>query len=100
MRNSEKIIEILEKTKAFVTDGSDTVWTRYKTGTEFCDEIDTWIEKIRAGDSAVFSEIDIAFAPAYSFQEHSMQNGWVEEYLKLAEEFDHEMEKIKCAKKP
>ena len=92
--NTEKIIEILQRTKVHVTDDSDTMWTFYENGREFREEIDSWIERLKSGDETVLKDISIAFAPACSFQDHSLQNGWVEEYLGLAAQMDQ------CLTKP
>lgn len=91
MPSPEKIIAILEQAKSHVTEDSDTVWTRYETGTEIRHEIDGWIEKLKAGDLSVLKEIDLAFAPTSDFQEHAVQNGWSEDYLKLSKKFDRSM---------
>ena len=100
MKSSEKIIEILEKTKEFVTDESDTVWTFYETGSDFRTEINTWIKQMKEGDTSVLSEINLAFLPASSFQDHSLQNNWTEEYLQLAAEFDCAIAKTNAGNNP
>ena len=86
--NIEKIIGILERAKVHVTDDSDTMWTCYENGQEFREDIDSWIERLKSGDETVWNTIECAFAPAFSFQDHSLQNGWAEEFLDLAAQMD------------
>lgn len=88
MSSYQKIITILEEAKSHVTKDSDTLWAGYESGTEFRNEIDGWIERLKQGDTAVLEKIEFAFLPTSSFQEHSVSNGWGEEYLKLSEQMD------------
>jgi len=84
----DSVIKILERTKVHVTDDSDACWTRYKNGQEFREDIDNWIERLKSEDETVLKEINIAFAPTSSFQDHACSNGWGEEYLDLATQMD------------
>lgn len=88
MRSCQKIIGILERAKAHITDDSDVVWTKYASASDFRKDIDSWIKRLESGDEKVLSEINFAFLPTSSFQEHAVSNGWGEEYLELAAQID------------
>lgn len=81
-------IEILLKIREKITDDSDLIWTCFETADELRKEIDEFILRLDHGDENVINDIYIHFLPTSTFQEHSMQNGWTDEYMKLAGQFD------------
>ena len=91
----EKAIGILERTKIHVTEESDTLWTCYENGREFRADIDDWIERLKSKDATVVEKISLAFVPTGKFQEHSLSNGWADEYLGLANQMDQCLVKLK-----
>lgn len=50
---------------------------------------DKLISELKTGNKQSLDEVSVHFAPTAAYQEHSMANGWSDEYLKIAEEFDH-----------
>ena len=64
------------------------VWTGYNTAKELRDEIDLYVNQIKRGDLKGLEELSKYFLPTATFQEHSVSNGWPDEYLRLAEDFD------------
>ena len=46
------------------------------------------IEKIKFCDFDTLDKLNMEFAPTSTFQEISLSNGWADEYIKLAEQFD------------
>lgn len=82
------VIDILLKIKQKISDDSDLTWTRFETADELRKEIDEFILRLNQGDDNVFNDISIHFLPTSTFQEHSLQNGWGDEFMKLAEQFD------------
>lgn len=84
----EELIEILNKVKEKLIDGSDVVWTGYDNAQQMRDELDAYIQILRTGDASPLKELRFLFAPTGSFQEHSIDNGWAYEYLELADKFD------------
>ena len=84
----EELISILEKTKLKISDDSDMVWTGYNGAKELRAEIDLYINQIKGGDLNGLEELSKYFLPTSTFQEHSISNGWADEYLRLAEGFD------------
>ncbi len=71
------------------------MWTRYETAEELREEIDKCIEGLRRNDKAILNDINYHFSPAATFQEHSLQNGWSDEYQNLAARFDELYKKLK-----
>lgn len=91
----KEITEILLKIRDKITDDSDLIWTSFETAEELRKEIDRFILRLNQGNKYVLKDIYVHFLPTSTFQEHSMQNGWMEAYLKLAERFDEIYERQK-----
>lgn len=89
-----ELIAILEAVKARITDDSDLMWTSFETAKELRDELDIATNQLKDGDYSCLDKLEVYFAPACTFQDHSLQNGWHEEYMKLAEEFDQICEQM------
>ena len=84
----QKVRQILETIKNWTTDETDTVWAGYDNGKEFLIDLNTDIEKISFCDFETLDKINMEFAPTSTYQEISLSNGWSEDFLKLAEQFD------------
>jgi hypothetical protein len=87
-------IDILLTIKEKITDTSDLVWTSYETAGELRDDIEQIMKELKKGNK-ITDEAYSHFLPTSTFQEHAMQNGWTDEYLKLAERFDKIYEELK-----
>ena len=83
-----EVITIVERVKNKITDSSDMVWTGYDTAKQLRDELNGYIDLFQSGDSSCLEKLHIHFLPTCTFQEHSISNGWADEYLTLAERFD------------
>ncbi|HLP37943.1 hypothetical protein [Lacibacter sp.] len=83
-----RLIIILEKVRDKVSDESDVVWAGYDTAKELREEIQLYINELSVGNLQSLKAIDRHFAPTSTLQEHSISNGWSDEYLRLAEKFD------------
>lgn len=92
---TQNLFDILKKVKEKFTDNSDMVWTGCETAKEVRDELDGYIEQLSKGDKSCMKKLNMHFAPTSTFQEHSLQNGWAEEYIELSKEFDRIYERIK-----
>ena len=84
----DELIKIIEIIKSKIQDGSDVVWTHYETPSEFRDDLDNYIARLKANDKTCLEELNVLFAPTGSLQEHSILNGWTDEYVTIAERFD------------
>lgn len=83
-----QLIDILLNIKEHIKDESDCVWIYYETPEQIRDEINKYILELENGNMQSLDEINIHFLPTAAYQEHSMSNGWSDEYIKLAGEFD------------
>ncbi|MBK7937226.1 MAG: hypothetical protein IPJ82_09100 [Lewinellaceae bacterium] len=85
---AENLIALLNEVKFYITDDSDTAWAGYETPLELRNDIDSYIQKIRQDDVKILEILNVEFLPTSTFQEHSLSNGWGDEFLKIAERFD------------
>ena len=92
---AKETIEILLLIRDKITDDSDLTWTSFETAGELRKEIDGFISRLDQEDTEVLSAIYVHFLPTSTFQEHSLQNKWADEYMKLAERFDEIYERYK-----
>ena len=92
---TQELIDILNKVKEKITDDSDLVWTSYETAIELRDELDSCIEQLGKGDRSCLETLNMHFLPTSTFQEHSLQNNWPNEYMKLSKNFDRIYAKMK-----
>ena len=86
---TKELNEILEQVKKKIANDSDMVWTRYANSKQLRDELELYIRQLQNGDTGSLEKIKFMFLPTATLQEHSISNGWVDEYLKLAEKFDN-----------
>jgi hypothetical protein len=91
----QKVRQILEIIKSWTTDETDTVWAGYDNGKEFLIDLNADIEKMKFCDFETLDKLNMEFAPTSTYQEISLSNGWSEDFLKLAEQFDKLYEAIK-----
>lgn len=84
----QDLIDIVLKVKAKITDDSDVVWTRFDNPAAMRNEIDSCIQQLQNNNLGELTTLHLLFAPTGSFQEHAISNGWIDEYMRLAEEFD------------
>lgn len=92
------VIDILQKIRANVVPDSDMMYSTYETPEELWNEIDEMIESLKKGETRWIESVNIHFLPTSTFQELSIQNGWGDEYIKLADRFDElytEYKKVK-----
>jgi hypothetical protein len=85
----QELIEIINKVKDKISEDSNMVWTHYDTPKELRDELESYTQGLRNGDMSSLEKIKVLFLPTATLQEHSISNGWPDEYLALAEKFDN-----------
>ena len=86
---TKELIILSQKVQDKITDDSDVVWTGYDTAKQLREELETYIENLKRGDTTCIEKLHTHFLPTGTFQEHSISNGWAEEYLSLSENFDN-----------
>jgi hypothetical protein len=91
---NQEVIDILTKVKDKISNDSDMVWTHYDSAKELRDELELCTKELRNGDMSSLKKIKALFLPTATLQEHSISNGWSNEYLQLAEKFDNLYSKI------
>ncbi len=82
------VIEILNNIKVRVDPDTDIVWTRFDSVEELIVLINSYIVRVTSGDTDVYKELKSEFLPTASFQDLSISNGWGEEFLDMAEQYD------------
>lgn len=85
---AKELISIIETVRNKFTDESDLLWTSYETANEVRDELDDCISRLNVGDKSCLENLNMHFLVTSTFQEHSLMNGWSEEFLGIAEKFD------------
>jgi hypothetical protein len=83
-----ELIVLMERVKTKISDDSDMTWVFSNSPKELRDEIDQCIIQIRNGDINGLDTLNMLFAATSAFQEHSLSNGWADEYITIAEKFD------------
>jgi hypothetical protein len=84
----QTVIQIIEIIKSKITLQTDLMWTHYETVDELLNEIEINLLLLKNNDRKGWQFFNYAFGPTSTFQEISIQNGWGEEFLELAEKFD------------
>lgn len=84
----QEIGKILETIKSYTTSETDTVWAGYDSGEAFLIDLNNDIERIKSIDFETLAKLEMEFGPTSTYQEISLLNGWGNEFLILAEQFD------------
>ena len=91
--SSEKeLVKILEQVLLFLDKSEDSIWSDMEVS-ETVELINNQLTLIKNTSKVSVSKFYYLFLPTAPLQEIAMENGWVEEYLKLAEQFDSHMAK-------
>src|SRR5689334_21753244 len=85
------IFKVTEK----ITDESDLIWTSFDSPAQLRNELDKLAEQVQQGNKEALDELNLHFLPGSTFQEHSLSNGWTDEYHRIASEFDSLFSKLK-----
>ncbi len=84
----QDLISLVEKVKEKITDETDMLWTCYETPAELRAELEANINALKNEKTNCLESLNMHFLPTATFQEHSLMNGWADEYIKLAKKFD------------
>ena len=85
---TNELIEVIKRVKEKITDDSDMVWTRYDNAEELRNELETYSEELRKGNTSCLNKLYLLFLPTASLQEHSISNNWTDDYLELSRIID------------
>ncbi|MFL5743003.1 MAG: DUF5071 domain-containing protein [Flavisolibacter sp.] len=86
---TKDLVDIIKQAKSKITEDSDMAWTHYDTAKQLRDELESYIRDLQNGDTSSLEKVKLLFLPTATLQEHSIYNGWPDEYLTLAEKFDN-----------
>lgn len=85
----DELIKIMKEVKEIIdSPNTDVAWSRYNTVEEVINDLDSCIEQLKEKDKSVIEKLKILFAPTGTFQEISIDSGWSDKYLELANRFD------------
>jgi hypothetical protein len=84
----EDLITIIEKIREKIKDGSAMEWTGYDSAKSLRNELEIYIDQLKKGNTECLEDLNTHFLPTATFQDHSISNGWGDEYMSLAEQFD------------
>ena len=91
----QEIIHIITIVKDRIKDSSDMIRTHYDSSLELRAELEGFITELHKGNAGSLEKLKLHFAPTGTFQEHSISNGWIEEYMKLSTRFDEIYQSLK-----
>jgi hypothetical protein len=81
------LLDVLKRARELTEGSRDSLWS--STGvSEIVAILDQAIASLESGATWDRDEVKLLFAPTGALQETSMENGWSDEYLLLAAEFD------------
>jgi len=86
--DTSEMIVLLKNIRKKITKDTDIIWSSFDDVEELQTMMDKDIIEFEAGDFSSLKEYKTMFLPTGDFQEISISNGWGEEYLQLAYEFD------------
>jgi hypothetical protein len=91
----QKVKAILGTIKGYISKDTDVIWAGYDNVDEFLTELNKYIEKMESCDFDALGKLEMNFAPTSSYQDLSISNGWGDDFLELADQFDQLTEKLK-----
>lgn len=75
--------------------GNQFEWSDWRSAHDASEEIDQWIEMVKRGQKFDHRKLSLLFAPTGNIQEVSLNSGWGDQFLELAEDFDRAIKKIR-----
>lgn len=90
-----QIADLLTVIKGYTDTNTNVIWSGYQTAQDLLNDLDIKIAKVRACNYNVLEELHVLFLPTCCFQDISISNGWGDEFLVIAAEFDRLHIKIK-----
>ena len=88
MSDVDHIINIIKIVRGKISGDTDVVWAGYNGVTQLQTDIDKDLEKLLNGDLNILDAFKQRFMPTATFQEISLSNGWEDEFIELADNFD------------
>lgn len=87
LQRNDRFIRVLESCHALARESVDSPHS-HLTAEEICDLLRTSIQQLQNGERPDLYQLRMLFAPTSALQETAMDNGWGDDYLRLADQFD------------
>ncbi len=88
------LIHVLESALELVAlPDNDFVWSHWNSAADAFEEINSLINRTKSGSLPERLSVSVLFAPTGSLQEVSINSGWGDAFLKVAEKYD-EVERL------
>jgi len=94
--DTSEMIVLLKNIRKKITSKTDITWSSFDDVEELQTMMDKDITEFEAGDFNSLKEYKTMFLPTGDFEEMAISNGWGEEYLQLASEFDELYQNMKA----
>ena len=88
------IIEIIKNVNSRIDAKTNLLWTKYNAASDIKSELERDIKDFENGKLENLEKYSLYFAPTGAFQEISIPNGWGEDFILMANQFDEIYEKI------
>ena len=93
MNDLRKLIDVLKETRTLIAlDSNNFSWSSWPDQDRALSEINSIIAQL---ENSFVPEIGILFAPTGLIQEVSLNSGWGNQFLELAERFEKEYEIVR-----
>jgi hypothetical protein len=73
---------------------NEFLWSSWRNVDQALGEVEQYRTEIHKGDYTHIPELHLIFAPTGPLQELSIDSGWGEKFLALAERFDHALDRL------
>lgn len=91
------IIEITKNVNMRITDQTDLTWTDYNISSNLKSELEGIIAELDNGNLQPLEKLNEYFLPTGLFQEIAIPNGWKDDFILMANQFDDLFGRIKAA---
>jgi len=91
------IIEIIKNVNSRIDEQTNLIWTKYNRASDIKSELETDVKEFENGNIVKLEKYSLYFGPTGTFQEISIPNGWGEDFILMANQFDELYEKIKAS---
>ncbi len=97
MGDFEAIVDIIKSARNKINDDTVVLWTGYKNSADLQLEIDKELDALEKGDIKILDNFKNRFKhiPTSTFQEVALYNGWGNEFIVMAKDFDELYQKIR-----
>jgi hypothetical protein len=84
----QKLVDLLVQIKLRTHSDTDVVWAGFDNVNDFLADLNHDINRLGYCDFATLEKVNYCFFPTGKYQEISISNGWGDDFIKLADNFD------------